>query len=572
VSETVEAPEFDLRGQLQGLWRRRLLIALVTFLVVGSSVLATWRQDPSYQGEVRVLLERRSTESLFAETEEPREPARTVKDEMEVIKSEPVDQAVREKLGNGTKVAVSQVADTDMVIIKARSGVRTRAAEYARAYAEAYVEFRRSQALADLEVATRSVEKRVNDLQAQIDGLDKQITDAVNTQVDAAVRQARGTVVDAGQFLRSEPVAGMSARRTQLLGQQDTLKQRLDELHLTSELRTAGARIFTTGVVPTVQVAPRPVRNAVIALLAGLVLGVSLALLLEYLDDRIRSKEQLDKLVPGVPVLGLIPVHSARATGGRLVSLAQPSSPAAEAYRSLKTALQFVGVERPPRVLQVTSPNAEDGKSSVASNLAVVLARGGQKVVLVDGDLRRAVLHDVFGLSNAVGFTSVFLGQVELAGALQPVPDVENLTVLTSGPTPPNPSELLSTKQTAEIFSALQDSHELVVVDCTPVLPVADAVAVSAWTDATVLVAAANSTSRRDLRRALELLRHADAPIIGTVLNRVTSESNYSYYYDDARRRRRSRAPSVAPSAPTSRPAGSGNGAHAPAENVSRRP
>ncbi len=554
MSEAVDAPEFDLRGQLRGLWRRRLLITLVVLLVVGSSLLASWLQTPLYQGEVRILFERSSTESLFAVDEEQREPARVIKDEMEVIKSEAIEQAVREKIGGDTQVSVEQVSETDVVIVKSQSTDRARAAISAKAYAEAYIEFRKSQALADLQVATRSVEAKVNDLQSQIESLDAQINDAVRAQIEAAVQQARGTDVDPAQFLSSEPIAGLNARRSQLLSQQGGLKERLDGLVLASELQTGGARLVSATTVPTFQIAPRPIRNAIVALILGLVVGIGLALIFEYLDDRITSAEELARVVPGVPLLGLIPlINKRRRDVESPVSLSEPSSHAAEAYRSLRTALQFVGVERAPKVFQVTSSNADEGKSSVVGNLGVALARGGQRVVLVDCDLRRATLHDMFSLSNSVGFTSAFLHRVDLDAAVQSVPDVENLAVLTSGPLPPNPSELLSAKRTAEMMTVLQETYDIVLVDSTPVLPLADAVAVSVWMDATILVVSADSTLRRDLRRTLEILRHAEAPIVGTVLNRVTAGDHYVSYYDD-RPRRGKATPSLSPSEPPATP------------------
>ncbi len=541
--QSVDAPEFDLRRHLRALRRRKGLIALLVLLGIASSLIVSWRQDPVYEGEAKVLLQRRTTEALFAsESEEEPEPARVVKNEMEVIKSEPVEAAVREQLGPGTKVAVSQVGDTDVVKVKGRSTDRVRAAAIAKAYATAYIEFRRAEVLEDLNAATTNVQGKINALQGQVDSLDKQISEVVDRQIAAALAQARAVnpqAVDPSQYLRSEPVAGLSARREQLLSQQAVLKQQLDQLQLDAELRTGGAQLVTTTAIPTFEVTPHPVRTAIVALVLSLLVGIGLAFLLEYLDDRIRTKEDLDGLMPEVPVLGLTPVLPKWKDRSLpyLVTVAEPSSPAAESFRSLRTALQFVGVERPPRVFQVTSARSGEGKTTVVSNLAVVLARAGQRVVIVDADLRRPRLHEFFGLSNSVGLTSLFVPATTLETALQSVPGVENLALLPSGPLPPDPSELLSAKQTARVLADLQADFDVVLVDCPPVLPVADAIALSAWVDATILVVAAGMTARKEVRRTLELLNHAEAHLVGSVLTRVTVDADYGYQYEYAPQR-----------------------------------
>jgi capsular exopolysaccharide synthesis family protein len=275
------------------------------------------------------------------------------------------------------------------------------------------------------------------------------------------------------------------------------------------------------------------VRNGILALLLGLTLGVGAAFLIEFLDDSIKTKDQLERLSGGLPVLALLPTVDDWKSGSepRLVALSDPSSPAAEAYRSLRTSLQFLGIDRAPRVFQVASANTGEGKTTTTANLAVVLARSGQRVVMVDCDLRRSRLHQFAGLSEEVGFTSVFVGNVALADAVQQVAGVENLFLLAAGPRPPNQSELLGSQRTAEIFAQLQDSFDVVVVDCPPVLPVTDASALSAWVDATIVVARAGLTPRTDFRRALELLRQVGAPLVGTVLNEVEAADGYGYRY-----------------------------------------
>jgi capsular exopolysaccharide synthesis family protein len=215
----------------------------------------------------------------------------------------------------------------------------------------------------------------------------------------------------------------------------------------------------------------------------------------------------------------------------RVISRVEPSSPAAEAYRSLRTSINFLGVDRSMRIIQVTSSNASEGKTTTIANLAVALARAGERVVIVNCDLRRPRVHEFFGLSDSVGFTNVFLGEMPISTAVQGVPGEPNLRLLASGKLPPNPSELLSSPRTDQIFLALKNQGAIVLVDCPPVLPVTDAAVLSSRVDGTVLVAAAGSTTSKDLARALELLHQVGAPIVGTVLNGVSAESGYGYQY-----------------------------------------
>jgi capsular exopolysaccharide synthesis family protein len=438
------------------------------------------------------------------------DPARRIATEVEVMKSEPVRAAVRAALGPPVPAAsVSAVGSSDVIEIRAQSTSRSRAAAMASAYATSYLEYRRSQSLGDLAQAEQKIQARISDFQAQIDALD----------IAARAGNTQST--------------GTSASRDTLVTQQALFKQRLDELRVDAELKTGGAQIVTKGLAPTTKVKPTTAKNGVLALVLGSILGVGLAFMLEFLDDSIRTKDDLERWADGTPVLGLLPVVAYRkdVDNPHLVTLADMTSPSAEAYRSLRTSLQFLGVARAPRVFQITSANPREGKTTTTANLGVVLAQAGQRVVMVDCDLRRPRLHGFAGLSNQRGFTSAFVGDLPLSEVIRPVPEVERLFVLASGALPPNQSELLASRRTAEIFAELQETFDVVLVDCPPVLPVTDASVLSAWVDATIVVVTAGSTPRSDLRRALELLRQVDAPVVGLVLNQVQAVDSYGYRY-----------------------------------------
>ena len=507
---TVDVNTVELRSHLRVVSRHRRAILLITLLFLAASVVLSVLQTPEYQGEIKVLIQDRQSESLFdLPGQQPSDPARRVSTEIQIAKSEPVRSVVRQRLGDVPRVLASAIEDADIIELRGTGRTANRAAEVTRAYASAYLDFRRAQAVDDAREAVRKIEAKIEDLQAQIDALD--------TQTSPDNRSA----------------ASVGATREQLVTQQALFKNRRDQLQVEAELETGGAQLVADAGVRTEQVKPRPVLYGAIALAAGLGLGIGLAFLLESLDDSIKTKEELDRTLSGIPVLALVPAIERWKNRSRalLVTATDPVSPPAEAYRSLRTALQFIGGERPPRIIEVTSANAGEGKTSTISNLAVVAARAGQKVIVADCDLRNPRLHEFLGLSNDVGFTSLFLDEAPLETALQPVEGLDDLLVLPSGPLPPNPSEVLSDKRTGKVMASLAERCDLLLIDCPPLLPVTDAAALSLWVDAALFVVRAGATSRRDVQRAVEVLLQADVPVIGTVLNDTAREERRYYYY-----------------------------------------
>ncbi|MFN2502612.1 MAG: CpsD/CapB family tyrosine-protein kinase, partial [Pyrinomonadaceae bacterium] len=221
-----------------------------------------------------------------------------------------------------------------------------------------------------------------------------------------------------------------------------------------------------------------------------------------------------------------------------LFPLEEPSSKVSEAYRALRTSLSFLSAERPVRIVQITSATTGEGKTTVVANLVVALAHAGQRVAAVSCDLRRPWLHQFFLATNEVGLSSALAGQLAATDVLQPVAADGRISLLASGPIPPNPAELLGTRRAEQAIQAIASLVDVVVLDCPPVLPVTDALVLA---DATILVAATGVSSKRQVRRAVDVLHQAGAPIVGTVLMDVTGEDTYHYEesYEPPRPRRR---------------------------------
>lgn len=214
-----------------------------------------------------------------------------------------------------------------------------------------------------------------------------------------------------------------------------------------------------------------------------------------------------------------------------LVTISNPRSPIAEAYRTLRTNLEFSNLDRSLRALLVTSPGPDEGKSTTLANLAVTIAQGGKRVILVDADLRRPSQHQIFNLKNSVGLSDMVRDDALLANPPLQDTGVPNLQVLTSGPLPPNPAEILGSKRMSDILAALLSRADMVLLDAPPVIAVTDAAVLSAKVDGVLLVIRAGKTKRENAKKAQQQLEKINARIIGVVLNNVKPDASVQYYY-----------------------------------------
>jgi capsular exopolysaccharide synthesis family protein len=214
-----------------------------------------------------------------------------------------------------------------------------------------------------------------------------------------------------------------------------------------------------------------------------------------------------------------------------LITLTDPRSPVSEAYRSLRTNLEFFSLDEPIRTLVVTSPGAEEGKSTVLANLAVVLAQGGKRVILADCDLRRPTQHTLFGLDNTTGLTTMMVDETAQSEPPLRKTSVDGLRVLPAGPSPPNPAELLGSRRMKEAMAALLEQADLLLFDAPPVLAVTDALVLAVQADGVLLVVKAGSTKREHVQQAKERLERVNARIVGSVLNNAPTDSTLEGYY-----------------------------------------
>ncbi len=526
-------PESSLLDYVRIVWRRKWLIAAAMVAAIAVSLVVSARAPRIYSSSSRLLIASQET-SLFAIGGLVAPDQAQIDTQVQVITSPQVAIAVAKKLGADasrvTGVSAAGVGVTRVLDVTVRATSPTVAAKAATLYAEIYTQQRRDEAIADGIALSQTLIQKTADAKARVDDLDAQIARATANKASAA------------------EIAGLKLQRDAAATNFVIYQQKADQASVDASIATGGAQVLVKGGVPSVPVSPQPRRSAALALALGMMLGIVAAIGLDFLDDSVKSVEEVERIARNLPILGAIPTIAdwKNRDSARLVTMEDPTSGIAEAYRSLRTNVQFAGIKREARCLQISSPVAAEGKTTTLANLAVTMAMSGRRVTVVDCDLRRPRVHEFFGVTNEVGFTSVLLGDQPLSSALQRVvlPDGAVIQMLASGPLPPNPAELLGTSRVAELIQALKAESDYVLIDAPPVLPVTDAVVLASRVDGVMLVATAKVTGRRHLNQALGSFRAADSPLLGVIVNGAPSSTTYTYEYSYRARPTRGRSAS----------------------------
>jgi non-specific protein-tyrosine kinase len=406
----------------------------------------------------------------------------------------------------------AQVRDTQLIEVRVRAGSAPRAADLANRLCTVFV--------ARLAETTRQAfAERRQRFEAEIAGNEQQYQ-AANDQLLAltALDAAARTPAQRAEITRlTGLVAEYHTTRANLLRGLDAVRQ--------AEAGAAGSLVLIEpATAPAAPIFPSPVLNVLLGLLAGLGLGAALAWLLEQLDDRLRTPAAVYERL-GTPVLGLVPPRRA---GGPPV-LVPAGSAAAEAYRFLRTNLDFSDVDQPPRVVLVTGAAPGAQAATTAANLAAAAAADGRRVLLVDADLRAPTLHQTFNLPVVRGLTSLLLDPAPVP-APAAARDVPNLWVLPAGPLPPSPADLLGSARLAALLGTLRAGYDLVLLTAAPVTAVSDALALAPRTDGVVLVIDTPTTRRGAAQAAQAALQQVGARLLGVVLDRAVPAAAMAYY------------------------------------------
>jgi tyrosine-protein kinase Etk/Wzc len=332
------------------------------------------------------------------------------------------------------------------------------------------------------------------------------------------------------------------------------MKEKYEEARITRAGLVGKIGIVDEAIPPDFPISPKKRRNLIWGFVLGVGLGVGITFFREYMDNSVRTIEDVDRIK--LPLLGSIPkIEPEEANGkwlpefvshfhskngnnweaeditNRLITHLRPKSPISEAYRGLRTQIQYSKTEEPARTILVSSPGPGEGKSTSVTNLAIALAQMGSKTALVDADLRRPVLHGLFGLKRETGLTNYMVGNATLSDIIKPT-QVDNLYLITTGILPPNPSEMLGSARMQELVQKLKQEFDHVLLDSPPIIAVTDALVLAPWVDGIILVLRSGKTDRDAALRAFELVQNVNGRMLGTLLNDISSSSMYgSYYY-----------------------------------------
>jgi Mrp family chromosome partitioning ATPase/capsular polysaccharide biosynthesis protein len=511
-----------LRDYLHVVQRRKWIIVQAVVLVPLAAVLFSLHQQKLYQAEAQVLLSSQNLAAQLTGTQSTGinlQPDRIAQTQADIARVPELAQRVLARVpGTGLTSgellgdsSVSTAANADILTFSVTNHDPALARQLVNAYAAAYTVYRRQLDTASISRALSSVNARIKEL------------------------------VHAGD------------RRSALYAQLVERQQTLDTMEA---LQTANAAVVKRAD-DAARVQPKPSRNGILGLVLGIVLGLGLAFLWEALDTRVRSAEEIGAKLGGLALLARIPSPSKKVRSEhRLVMLDDPTGTQAETFRMLRTNLDFVSLDRDARTIMVTSAVEQEGKSTTIANLAIAMARAGQRVVLVDLDLRRPYVDKFFGVDGP-GITQVALGHVPLEQALATIaiadpgsnveivaPATGNgngnghakavkgvLQVLSSGPIPPDPGEFVNTEALSQILAELRNRFDIVLIDAPPALRVGDAMTLSQKVDGVVVVARMKIVRRQMLNELARQLGAMPTPVLGFIVTASGDEQGYGYGY-----------------------------------------
>lgn len=518
--------------QYVALLRKWLWLVVLCTVLAGATAFFVSRQSTKiYQASAMLMVSQAVNSSASAVYSDILSSERLARTYANLLTTKPVLEETARRLGVeaeglGRVITVTPVRDTQLLQIKVEGPDRELIAQIANTLPQVFIERNREMQLGRVLESKAGLQKEIDstleDIARTQAALNEATDDVQRTRLETSLAQYRSTY--------------------------SNLVNSYQQASLVEAQSINNVVVAEPATVPQIPIRPRTTTNTLLAAVVGAMLALGTAFLIEYLDDTVKSPDDISR-VSGLSPLGAI--ARLKDTGGarQLIAWLRTKAPEAEAYRTLRTNIQFSSVDKPVRTLMVTSSSPGEGKSTTTANLAVVMAQTGQKVIVVDTDLRRPVQHKVFGVPNNTGLTTALLASdATLASSyLQPT-EIENLSVLTSGPIPPNPSELLGSHRMKALVETLSQAADLVIFDSPPVLAVTDAVVLGRQVDGVLLVADAGKTREQALITAAGELQKVGANTLGVALNRLDTRRGgyyyYYYYYSDeetGQRRRSSR-------------------------------
>jgi len=444
--------------------------------------------------------------------------------------TQPTIDAVSAELGfkvNAGQISVSQIENSQLINVTVTDQDPNRAALIANTLVTVFAD------QIEKEQTFRYTEL-LQGLENELATTDAQIQDVTLRLADLEVALSNEFVEPDPQDLATK--SQLEVNLSQLRSSRSYLYSSYQSIKL-AEAQSTSTIIVKDPAVPNLSpIQPQPMRSAMLSAVVGAMLVAGLVFLVTLLQDQIRDPDEFPHRW-GIPVLGQIAKFNTSRMN--IITQAQPRSPDAEAFRALRTNLRFSNIDTPIKTLLITSPSPADGKSTIAANLATVIAQNEQDVILIDCDMRRPTLHKLFKVSNRIGLSDYFIRTTEQLSGLVKKVNVDRLRLITSGNLPPNPSELLGSKKMSEMLSLLDKRVDLLIIDTPPILVVTDALVLAPRVDGVILVIDTKKTKRAAVKNAIEQLHQVNANIFGVVLNNTRSKRTQYYrsrnYYTKAK-------------------------------------
>jgi polysaccharide biosynthesis transport protein len=499
----------DLRHQIAFLRSSLPLIVIGTLVGALAAFLVSSVLPPTYEAETTLLVGQASNPGTTADYNQLLISQRLSQTYAQLVTLPEIASGVIKKLNLSTTpqellkhVRAAAALDSTLLTVTADAGTADDAAKIANAFV--------AQLLASpfAQQGTSEVQTLVQQDLLAVRAQTQQIQD----QIDALVAKTDRTDAEDQQ---------LASLQTQMIGLRSTLATLLS---LSTGSNANVLTVVDPATPPPSASSPKIPLNTALGAMLGLLAAVGIAYTMRRLDDTIKTPDDVESLT-GLPLLGMIvrmPGDKGKALQYRLATLLYPRSPAAEGFRHVRTNVDFASGEAPLRSLLVASAVPGEGKTVTASNLAVAYAQAGRTTCLVDADLRRPTIHELFGLPNDHGLSTLMAGQEATYESVTHATDVTGLRVLTSGPLPPNPAELLASPRMRAILAGILERVDLVIIDSPPLQAVTDAAVLSSLVDGTILVVAAGRTRRGSLVRGRDSLQRVGANVLGALLNGVS--------------------------------------------------
>lgn len=504
---------------------RKFIIIQAVLVIFVVSLAFSLTQKPVYKASATILLKEKNLGSsiLFGDLmrQFSAQPERSLQTQLKLLTIRPVLQRVINKLNLRTekgekiapegllsKIEVTPEGQANMVTVSVKDSVPIKAKEIANTLINEYLIDSKQSNSSEVSQASIEVAKKLKDTEDGIIVLAKEI----------AKKRRNETVPD-----------DLKAKMDMATGLYVMLSEKYEQLRISEKLNTGEAYLVSPAEIPVSPVSPKPMVNGILSVIGGLIFGFGLAMVAEQLDNTIKTSEETEKLF-GLPIIGQIPTQEELLKGdSQIIVRSKPKSAAAEAYRTVRTNIQYFNIDETLKTILITSGSPQEGKTLLTANLAMAIAQTGKKVAIICCDLRRPSLHKLFHISNESGLSNYLAGYTSIKEIMHRV-EGQSLTLIPSGPIPPNPSELLGSKKMETLIDDLKLKHDFVIIDTAPVLAVTDCAVLAKYSNGVIYVVRAKQTKKDSVKVMRSSLENTGIKPLGAVLNGVSMGESYPYY------------------------------------------